>query len=568
MLSEIYIRNYLFVPEARIAFQPGMTVITGETGAGKSILVGSIALIFAENTYLPEALDPTQNIYLEAEFDISANPEVLDHLKEIGYTPEGALTIAREVTPNGKTTYFLDGRKVAAAVVRELKPYMIDFHHQRDQQRLLSASYQLDILDIYAGTMPLREEFAILLRKLKTELKNLQQMRDEEERNKQLAELYQFQLSEYEQADLKVGEDTALQQEYDLLNHAREITDASISIANDLIESDDSVYDRINRAVSFLDKFSGLNERIDQVRQSLTDCLEIISDSSTELSDIVGSMDHDPQRLLDLQNRLDLVNNLAHKHRVRSIGELVDLFAERRAQVDSFADLSQTISALDKAIISDFNILKEKAEELSKVRRKAAKGLSTELVDAIARLSIPEARFEISIDKKADNELLMHEYLAVCSESGADACAYLFCANRGSALKALSAVASGGELSRILLALKKVLAERIPPKLMILDEIDAGIGGKTAEAVAEFIVNLATEHRIMCITHLAQIAAAADTHIALEKSSTSAGTRISINVLSPKQRPAELARMLSGGETRVSLDHAMELIDKYNKVRN
>lgn len=567
MLSEIFIRNYLFVPEARIAFQPGMTAITGETGAGKSILVGSIALIFAENTYIPEALDPTKGIYLEAEFDISANPELQDHLREMGYDCEGTLTLAREVSPAGKTTYFMDGRKVSTAVVKELKPYMIDFHHQRDQQRLLSASYQLDILDVYAGIKPLRADFAAQLRKLKADLKALQDMRDEEERNKQLADLYQFQLAEYEQADLKIGEDAALQQEYDLLNHAREITDASVYITHDLIESEDSVYDRVNRAISALDKFSGLNERIDQVRQSLTDCLEILSDSAAELGDVLSSMDHDPQRLQDLQTRLDLVNNLAHKHRVRSIEELVELFAQRRAQVDSFADLSQSIAALEKGIALDFSRLKALAAELSTSRFQAAKGLSGELVTAISRLSIPEARFEISIDKKADNELVMHEYIAACSESGADACAFLFSANRGAALKALSTVASGGELSRILLAVKKVLAERIPPKLMILDEIDAGIGGKTAEAVAEFIVNLAAEHRIMCITHLAQIAAAADTHIALEKSSTSEGTRIGIHVLKPEQRPAELARMLSGGETRVSLDHATELIDKYNKVR-
>ncbi len=563
MLTEIYIKNYLFVPEQRLSFGKGMIVLSGETGAGKSILVGSIALIFAESSPGLEPYDPEDPVYLEASFDISANPEVREFLREQGHETDDELCLAREVSPAGRSTYFMGGRKVTASLLKELKPLMIDFHHQREQQRLLSNSYQLQLLDLYAQNEKLRENYATLFRRLRQNLRDLEGLKLEEENNRQIRELYQYQYEELEQANLRRGEDKELQQEADLLNHGQEISENAGVAAYELYESDESVHKRISGIIAQLERFSRFNAEIAGLEQSLRDCLEIISDSASGLGSIAQNVNLDPQRLENVNERLDAINNLLHKHKVQSIEELLDLFSQRQSQINEFADLSLKIQKLEKEIQSDFDQLRNIGDKLTISRREAAERLSRELKDNIRKLSIPDARFKISIDKKAKDKNIITQYLESCSEHGEDTCAFFFSANRGSELKPLSAVASGGELSRILLAIKKVLSERIEQKLVILDEIDAGIGGKTAEYVAQFIYRLAQRHRILCITHLAQIAAIAHQQIALLKESGKSKNVIRMIPLDDRQRVEELARMLSGNVSPASKKHAEELINKY-----
>lgn len=564
MLSEIYIRNYLFVPEQRLSFDKGMTVLSGETGAGKSILVGSISLIFGDSSPALEAFDPKQGIYLEASFDISGNAEVQAYLQEQGYELESELCLAREISVAGKSVYFINGRKASLALLKELKPLMIDFHHQRDQQRLLASSYQLQLLDLYAQNSALGDKFTLLFRALKQNLKLLSALRTEEENNRQFSELYQYQYDELEKANLHPGEDSELQQEFELLSHAKEISETAESVSFDLYERENSVYAEINQAVNSLGHFSGINQRFAGVEQSLRDCLEIISDSATALNDINDHVNSDPGRLESIQERLDEINNLLYKHKAQDIAALLELFARREAEINAFTDLSDRIKKLDAKVAADFRLLQKAADELSKSRQKAAKKLCSELLESISALSIPDARFEILIDKKAHSGNEIQEYLDSCTEHGQDDCQFFFSANRGSDLKPLSAVASGGELSRILLAIKKVLSDRIEEKLIILDEIDAGIGGKTAERVAGFIFRLSQRHRILCITHLAQIAAIAHQHIALEKVAGKQKNIIRMTSLQKSERLEELARMLAGDVSRISLKHAEELINKYN----
>ena len=291
--------------------------------------------------------------------------------------------------------------------------------------------------------------------------------------------------------------------------------------------------------------------------------MELVSDNASALNDLSQSVNQDPGRLESIRERLDAINTLLHKHKAQNIAELLELFSQRQAQLNAFADLGERLEALELAINKDFDALRASGDKLSASRQKAAARLSEELRESIRLLSIPDARFKISIDKKTDGKTILREYLDSCTEQGQDACQFFFSANRGSQLKPLSAVASGGELSRILLAIKKVLSERIEAKLMILDEIDAGIGGKTAEFVAQFIFQLARRHRILCITHLAQIAAIADQQIALQKEAGGQKSLIRMVPLQPEQRLEELARMLSGDVSNISLEHARELISKY-----
>lgn len=563
MLTEIYISNYLFVPRQRLSFGPGMTVLSGETGAGKSILVGSVALIFGDPSPALEAFDPGQPIYLEASFDLTGNSEVQDWLALQGYEPATELTLAREVSVAGKSSYFLNGRRVAAALLKELKPLMIDFHHQRDQQRLLQAAYQLQLLDLYAQNSDLLGRFAERYRNLRAELKELASLKEKAEQDRQLRELYQYQFEELAKASLREGEDAELQQEFELLSHAQEIAATATAASFDLYESENSVHGRLAASLANVGRFSHLNPRLAEIEQGLRESLELISDKASALNDLSQQVNQDPTRLEAIRERLDEINSLLHKHKAQNIGDLLELFASREAQINSYADLGERIEALEQAVDKGFGDLRASADELSKNRQTAALKLAEELRASISLLSIPDARFKISIDKKTDGKIIMQEYLDCCTEQGQDSCQFFFSANRGSQLKPLSAVASGGELSRILLAIKKVLSERIEAKLMILDEIDAGIGGKTAEYVAQFIFALARRHRILCITHLAQIAAIADQQVALQKETGRQKNVIRMVPLDAEQRLTELARMLAGDVSSISLEHARELISKY-----
>ncbi|MCB5245854.1 MAG: DNA repair protein RecN [Candidatus Cloacimonetes bacterium] len=563
MLTELYIQNYLFVPEERIEFGPGMTVLSGETGAGKSILVGAIALIFGDNSSALEPFNESNPIYLEATFDISHNLEVKSFLEEQGQELNSEITLAREIKPAGKSTYFLNGRKVTASLLRELKPLMIDFHHQLDQQRLLSNAYQLQLLDLYAQNSPLKKEYAQTYHSVKSSLKELEKLKEEEEKNRQLKELYQYQFNELEKANLKIGEDEELQKEFELLSNAQELIETASTAYFTLYESEDSIHSHLAQVINSLSNYIAIYPRIAPILDNFKECLEQISSSASDLNDISQSITPDPQRLQEIQLRLDEINSLLYKHRAKNIAELRELFHQRESQINAMEDLSASIIALENSVQQDYEKLKELGNKLTESRQKAADSLAIELQENIRLLSIPDALFKINIDKKTIQNMLLEQYLSLCSEEGEDNCQFLFSANRGSELKPLSAVASGGELSRILLAIKKVLSERMEEKLIILDEIDVGIGGKTADYVAQFIYQLAQHHRIICITHLAQIAAIANQQLALQKVPGKHKNIIRIIPLEPKQRKQELARMLAGDISEISLKHAEELMAKY-----
>lgn len=562
MLAEIYIKNYLLVPELRLKLGPGLTVITGETGAGKSILVGSISLIFGDSAAGLEAWDKASPIYLETTFIPNQSAELMAILQDLGAEAEEELVCARVIFPGGKSNYFFCGRKVSAGVMKSLRPVLIDFHHQRDQQKLLSSSYQLDILDTYAGCLPLRDRFSAMFRTLKKDIAHLSEMQTEVQRMRSMNELYRYQYEELEKAELKADEDLELGREYDLASHTAEILELSDHIQQGVFSAENSIFDQLKAYRHQLERFAGMNNAISQALACLNDASAALSEIGGYLDEIQGSITHDPEYLLKIQARLDLINSLLYKHKVRNVEELLALFSERAKQLETLDDFEQQIVSLSKDIEREKSECVTLADELSLVRQQAAARLSTELVTSIRSLGMEDAELQIRIDKKDKLKNIQFDIVSAFSDNGQDQIEVLFSANKGVPAKALDLVASGGELSRILLGMKQVLVARLAPKLLILDEIDAGIGGKTAELVASSIGRIALQHPVMCVTHLAQIAAQADTHIRVEKSSDRDNTRIEISVLNQDIRNHELARMLSGNVTETALKHAEELRKK------
>lgn len=561
MLKQIRIHNYLFVPRAELSFEPGMTVLTGETGAGKSILMGAISLIFANSSAASEPWDAEQPVYLEADFDILEGSALSAKLEELGHLEGSELTLARQISVGGRSSYYVNGRKVGSSVLKELEPLMVDYHHQRDQQRLLQSSYQLEVLDAFAGLEKVRQEHASLLQSLRARIRILEQHRQQKEQSLQLADLYRFQYDEYEQIAIREGEDAQLQHEFERLSHSQQISETSAWVSHILYEKEDSVRDLIRSSIKELDRFGHIDERVSQFQSSLRDSLQILDDCADEAQEL-SSSHADPQALDQIRGRLDQINALLHKHRVRDIPELKALFAQRMAELEGFDALDMRITELETSIQADYMRLLELAQTLSLARESQSGALAGALELAVRDLAISNASFKISIDKKASPEMLMQDYLAACSLSGAEQCEFMFSANLGSELKPLADVASGGELSRVLLAIKKVLAQELEPRLLILDEIDAGVGGKTAEAVAATICELAKIHLVLCVTHLASIAAVADRHYLIQKQSGVAKTVIDLRLLDEQERIRELARMLSGSLSETSIQHAKELLNK------
>lgn len=564
MLTGLYLRNYILITDLRLAFGPGMTVLTGETGAGKSILVDALNLVFGRSSPKRTAPDPTREVYLEISFSIGKEHRpVLDYLENLGLeTEDGELVVAREIAPGGKTTTYLNGRKTAGSVLRDLHELLIDFHHQRDQQNLLQPAFQLDLLDRYGELLLLRNEFRNLFRELKSDLQKQAELQQQEEAGRQLMELYAFQLEELNAASLRLGEDTELEQEFKLQSHSAEIIDLAQQLNQSIYEQEGSIHDTLSRALAQLQKYSDISSGITQLCGSLESCLELVGEISSDLRSLQDKIGADPTRLDEVRQRLDLINALKAKYRQDSIAALLGYRDKIAAAVSSHGSLTEELEEIARQIETRFDALVRKADLLTEKRRQTARKLAAAIQNNVRRLSIPKAQVEIKIDKKTIEKIVLTELNKVYTESGQDEIGFLFSANPGSPVQPLKAIVSGGELSRILLAAKRALADVMPPRTLILDEVDIGIGGRTATTMAEFIHALAADFQVLCITHLAQLAAAADCHVLIEKKSGKDTTAIGVQTLTAENRVNEIARMLSGHITELSLRHACELLEK------
>jgi DNA repair protein RecN (Recombination protein N) len=563
MLTGIHLKNYILIDELKLSLNSGMSVITGETGAGKSIIVGALNLVFGKSGSQQIAYDPQKDVYLEMTFSAPAVlAEVHAFLEEAGFPAENEeIIVSREFTAAGKTTSYLNGRRTSSAVLKDLHDLLIDFHHQRDQQKLLNPGYQLDLLDLYGGLLPLRNEFRNCYQELRSTMKALKEMQEAELNNQQLIDLYRFQLEELDTASLVAGEDKELEQEFELLSHSEDIINIASQTYAAFYEQENSLYDAVTQALYQIQKYSAMSSSISEICSKLEACSENIQEASIQLRDLKEQIDIDPERLNGIRQRLDLINSLKTKYKQASIEEILTYKSKIEQSVLSQDNRNEEIQALTDRINVLFSELLTKAYHLTDRRGASSQKLASDIKDNVKKLSIQNAQFEIQIDKKADGKILLSDIAVYFSDNGQDVAEFRFSANPGSPVLPLKSIASGGELSRILLATKKALSGVMSPRTIILDEIDSGIGGKTAGSLAEFIHDLSGSYQVICITHLAKIAAAADNHIAIEKKTQKGATSVEVDILDTQKRIKEIARMLSGHITELSLQHARELLN-------
>ncbi len=561
MLNELQISNFILVEYIKINFNDKLTVLSGETGAGKSVLVGAVNLVLGGQVRGDIFLDKTKSVVLEAVFSYQKqNRDLADLIKkyEIDIS-DGELFFRREIKPDGKSVIFINGIKSINSIVKEFREVLLDFHSQRDQHMLFNEDIQLEYLDDYTELNELKNEFSALYNKWSNLLNEAKKQKENIKRLQDKKLLFEYQINELEAAKLTINEEQELDKEYQILLNAKDILETFNTMNTVFFESENTLFDQINFYKNKLSKFKNNNVTIDNILENLNVCVSALEDINQSSRFIDQEIIIDEQRLIEVENRIKVLFDLKTKYK-KDIPHLIDHITEMRTFIRNFNQHVKVNEDIDTEIKTISQNCIKIALELSVKRNQAAKIFEEEITNNLKELAIKDARFKILVDKNSDLNINCAD-ISVLNSYGCDKVSYLFSANKGMPLQDIKLAISGGELSRLLLVIKGILANKLSEKTIIFDEIDTGIGGKTANMLGKYIKNLSNNQQIICITHLPQIAALGHNHYKIEKISVIDKNCITISQLDQNTRVNEIARMLSGNITELSLNHAKELLE-------
>lgn len=561
MIKNLLIENFIIVRKTELQFTEGLQVLTGETGAGKSVIAGAIDLVLGGKIKTEILFNEELPAKLEIEFTIdNSKVEFVKILKGYGIDDlsEG-LFITREISVAGKSRFFLNGRRVSSLVILELREYLIDFHSQRDQQKLFDNNYQLEIIDFFADLSKKKEHYSDLYKKTVEKIKHLKFLESAEKEKKDKIKLFEYQISEIKTINLQINEDDKLEKEANLINHAVEIINLSTTMEQRIYESDNSIYDVLNSFIHQLQDYENDNDRIKNCLDNLKSSIEMLDESVNEIREMPNIIDFDVERLHEIETRLDAINRLKLKYKM-NIEEIILYKDKIEKDLSDFDNQSEEIENLKIEINGLLSSLLEKSKSLSKKRQEKAKLLERNIEKNIRKLAIPDAKVEFKFIRSAKD--IKEAKIENFSVNGVDEVEIMFSANKGKKIQPLKLAASGGELSRFLLTVKKVMSDKLEKRTIIFDEIDSGIGGQTANLLGDFIKNISQYHQIVCISHLAQIAAFAQNHFAIGKKTVNNRTELVISELNDTERRKEIARMLSGSKSELALKYADEILNR------
>ncbi len=550
MLVSLHVKNMALIREAEVEFGEGLNIMTGETGAGKSIVIGSVNIALGTGNfrdYVPEDAD-----YALVELVFSSENEAVRRMLEEQDIPfeDGEVIIARRYKA-GRSVSKVNGETVPVSFVRELAAELIDIHGQHEHQSLLYEKNHLKILDGFAGEQ-IEEKLALCREQYRAFRQAKKQLSEadagEAERAKEL-DFLKFERNEIESAALVPGEDEELESEYRRMSNGQKIMEALSETAALTGAGDYSgAGDEVSRAMRAFGTAVLYDESLGDLEQTLADIESMLNDFNRGLSGYMDDFVFDAQKLRETEERLDLINRLKTKYG-NSIEQILEAGRAKAERIEILTNYDAYLADLRKNYEQSKIVLRKTADEISSIRKKCALQLSKEIQDALVDLNFLDVRFEISFRE-----------LEEPGENGRDEVRFLISMNPGLPLKPLADVASGGELSRIMLALKAVMADRDEIGTLIFDEIDSGISGRTAQKVSEKMAVIARKHQVLCITHLAQIASMADHHFIIEKKPADSKTVTNIGLLSEEESVEELARILGGAKiTQTVLDSAREM---------
>ncbi|MCB1770450.1 MAG: DNA repair protein RecN [Candidatus Competibacteraceae bacterium] len=552
MLTQLRIRDFAIVEELELELTAGMTAVTGETGAGKSILVDAIGLLLGDRADSGVIRHGAERTDISAVFDLDALPTARAWLTERDLSDAGECHLRRVVARNGRSRNYINGVPQPAQALRELGERLVDIHGQHEHQSLLRREAQRQLLDDYAGNAEFVAEVAEHYRswsRLRQEWRDLRQA--SQERDARL-DILRYHLRELAALSLAEGEVAELEAEQKRLAHASQLLETGQRLLVWLSESDeDAVADRLNQSLRELETLNRLDERLHPVSELLNAALIQVQEASGELRSYVQALDLDPGHLAQIDQRLNAAHQLARKHRVDA-GELPALRARFETELDGLEHSETRLDALQQAVKAARVTYQESADQLSERRAAAAQELGERVSQALAGLGMPGGRFNITLER-----------LEKPTVSGQEAVEFLVSANPGQPLRPLSKVVSGGELSRISLAIQVITARAARIPTLIFDEVDTGIGGGVAEVVGRQLRTLGGNRQVLCVTHLPQVAAQAHQQLKVEKQTDGENTHTQVLSLEIGERITEIARMLGGLElTANTLAHAQEMVEK------
>lgn len=550
MLKQLYIKNFTLIDELNIQMHPGFSVITGETGAGKSIILGAIGLLLGNRADSKSIKAGRDRCVIEAHFDLSKY-DMQQFFTDNDIDEDLSDTIIRrELTAAGKSRAFINDTPVSLTKMRELGEQLVDIHSQHQNLLLQKEDFQLNVVDIIAQDEKQRKNYEAAYNQYKQANQKLNALKAEIEKNRENEDFLRFQFKELDEAQLQNGEQEELEQEYEMLSHSEDIKTALYQADNHLSGDDGNIIERLKQASEQL-------ANIKDVYPEVTELLERIDSSYIELKDIAqeinGLTDHvefDPARLETINERLDKLNSLQQKFHVRDLGELIETYHQLKEQLSHIDHSDEDVEALEQEVIQLLEKAQKQAKELTAIRTKAAKKVEEEMKQRLIPLGIPNVRFSISLTEKP------------LSHDGGDKVSFLFSANKSTPLQPVTQVASGGEIARVMLSLKAMISGAVKLPTIIFDEIDTGVSGKIAEKMAQIMVEMGNhERQVLSITHLPQIAAMGSHHYKVSKEETDDGTISRMTELSQQERVQEIAQMLSGSDvSEAALANAKELL--------
>lgn len=550
MLRQLYIKNYTLIDELDITLHPGFSVITGETGAGKSIILGAIGLLLGNRADSKTIKPGCDRCVAEAHFDLSNYPLEDFFLRhEIDYDLTDTI-LRRELTVAGKSRAFINDTPTSLGVMRELGEKLVDIHSQHQNLLLQKEDFQLQVVDIIAADQDLLTTYSLHYKQYKEKEEQLQNLREEIERQKDNEDYLRYQYNELQQAQLQEGEQEALEQTTRSMTHAEEIKSALFASGNNLEREEGGIVENLRDTCKQLEAITEFFPDAQQLADRIGSCYIELKDISEEITSHAEKIDFDPTRLEQLNARLDTIYTLERKYHVEDIAHLVTLRDRLANQLDHIDHGEEDIRELEEAVEKLRATCKEKARALTETRQQAATKVESEMRTRLIPLGIPNVRFEVRIGEKP------------LGMDGADKVSFLFSANTGSPTLPVSQVASGGEIARVMLSLKAMISGTVKLPTIIFDEIDTGVSGSVAEKMAHIMQEMgATDRQVISITHLPQIAALGKHHYKVAKQETSRGTISVMRELSLEERVEEIAQMLSGSDiTDAALANARILL--------
>ena len=551
MLLSLHVKNLALIEEEEVTFTDGLNILTGETGAGKSIIIGSINLALGGKA--DKAIIRTGAEYALIELVFTAdNEKQLKKLEELDLPApdDGTILVKRKILP-GRSVCSVCGESVTLRQLREIAELMIDVYGQRENQKLLRREAQLQTVDDYAGekASALKEKVAGSYRKWKSLMEEWDRDDLDDTARKREADLLAYECREIEEAAIREGEDEELEARYRLMENFRRISEAAGQAGMWTSGSEQSAEEAVDRASRELSSVSGIDPELDKLADELAEVESLLSDFNRSLSDYLRNLTFDPSEFQEIQERLNLINHLKDKYG-RSIADIDRALAERTERLQFLEDYENGRKRLSKEIEEEYGRLLDHCAELSAVRREAADRFGAKLKEALLDLNFPQVEFESRMSSGEEN----------LSSGGYDKLVFYISMNPGESMRPLDQIASGGELSRIMLGLKTVFAGKDEIYAFVFDEIDTGISGKTAWKVAEKMGKLAADHQILCITHLPQIASMQDSHYLIAKESADGRTMTHIRMLTEEESDREVARLLGADRiTDAALENAREM---------